>query len=557
VNLRAGGEIKQGASTITQQRGKGLLLSPERKLRRKIREMILAHRIEQRFSKQDILYLYLNQIYFGHGAYGIGEAARTYFGKQVSALDVSEGALLAGLPKAPSRYSPLRHPEAAELRRRYVLGRMLQEGMIDAETHAAALLAPPVLVAADATDDEPAAGYFTEEVRRLLFDRLGGEAVLRGGLTIETTLDVELQRAAVAAVQKGVRELDRRQGYRGPLRRVADDELPEEIARLATANGFAPEADRWAAADPVGDSPEWPVAPVLAADETYLGVVTAIDRDAATADVAFASNLRGRVALSDVRWARTPVPKKAPIPVRSIDEVFHRGDVAHFQRILPEEDGDEAAARPADGDLPRIRLVQKPIVQAALLSLDVETDEVLVMVGGTDFAESKFNRVTQAQRQPGSAFKPIIYSAALMKGYTPASILFDRPIVYTDEESGFVWRPRNYKGTFYGPITMREALVRSVNNATVHLSRDVGVDFVIDYARHLGIESPLNRDLSLALGSSDLSLLELTRAYAVYPRLGRRSHAIFIREVRDRNGRVLLENVALGGDGDVPEADEA
>jgi penicillin-binding protein 1A len=595
VNVRAGGEIKQGASTITQQMVKGLLLSPERKFRRKIREMILAHRIEERFSKEEILYLYLNQIYFGHGAYGIGEAARTYFGKAVGELDVSEAALLAGLPKAPSRYSPLSHPEAGERRRIYVLERMLTDHVIDRDAYDAAVDAPPILAEERDFADAGAAGYFTEEVRRRLFDELGGDAVLRGGVTIETTLDLDLQTAAVRAVQQGVGDLERRQGYRGPLRRVADTDIPAELQRLAEANGFTPPEDpgaledaaveesaaidevaaaeeefqavgevaaaeeESAAVDEVAEA-ETP-AGSLTADALYEGVVTEVDADAQIARVRFAPEIEAVVALEDVSWARPPDPKSAPRRVRSIATVFSEGDVARFRLRPPAEDAEDEETEGAGDDI-RVVLYQEPIVQGALLSIDVASQEVLALVGGYDFEKSQFNRVTQARRQPGSAFKPLIYSAALSKGYTPASILFDRPVVYTDEESGFVWRPRNYKGSFYGPITLREALARSVNNATVHLFRDVGVDFVIDYVRQLGIESPLNRDLSLALGSSDLSLLELTRAYAVYAAGGRRVTPTFIRRVTDRNGEVLLENVPLGDlapaeDGATAEVDVA
>jgi len=547
VNLRAGGEIKQGASTITQQMVKGLLLSPERKFRRKIREMILAHRIEERFSKEEILYLYLNQIYFGHGAYGIGEAARTYFGKKVGDLDVSEAALLAGLPKAPSRYSPFSHPEAAERRRLYVLERMLTDGIIDSETFAGALLASPAFAEERDFADAGAAGYFTEEVRRRLFDELGGDAVLRGGLTIETTLDLELQEAAVQAVQKGIIDLDRRRGYRGPLRQLAISEIPAGLEHLAEQNRLVPPEDEEAnesaaggdAAEAVAEAPGAPLAP----DVLYEGVVIGVDAGTQTARVGFAPNVEGIVVLEDVSWAREPDLKSAPRRVKSIDKIFREGDVALFQLRLASED--EPPKIP-EGAV-RVVLFQEPIVQGALFSVDVASGEVLALVGGYDFDGSQFNRVVQARRQPGSAFKPLIYSAALEKGYTPASILFDRPVVYIDEESGFVWRPRNYKGSFYGPITMREALVRSVNNATVHLFRDVGVDFVIDYVRRLGVESPLNRDLSLALGSSDLSLFELTRAYAVYAAGGRRVTPLFIRRVIDRNGEVLLENAPLGG----------
>jgi penicillin-binding protein 1A len=573
VNLLAGGEIKQGASTITQQMVKGLLLSPERKLKRKIREMILARRIEKRFSKQEILYLYLNQIYFGHGAYGIREAAETYFGKDISELSVSESALLAGLPKAPSRYSPFQNPQEGEARRHYVLSRMHEEDLIDDETYATALVELPVLTDPTASQDDPAAAYFTEEVRRTLFDRFGGEQVLEGGLTIETSLDGNLQRAAMQAVRTGLVDLDHRQGYRGPIRRVAPSDIPAEIDRLAKANELAIESpDPDAALDP--DAPEEPTdqaalelpdeAPLESPGEaeraaargilaepggTLLGVVTAVDPKSKSARVAFAADVEGVVRLEDVGWARIADPNRSPYEVRSIGEVFTEGDVARFAGVHPQP----ATNGEADTDEPaelRVTLDQTPEVQGALLSIDLESNEVLALVGGRDYEQSQFNRVTQARRQPGSAFKPLIYAAALDRGYTPASIVFDRPIVYTDAESGFIWRPRNYKRSFYGPITLREALARSINNATVHLFRDVGIDFVIRYARRLGIESPLNRDLSLALGSSGLSLLELTRAYGVFASGGRRIVPIFIRRVTDRDGMVLLENVVLGASGE-------
>jgi penicillin-binding protein 1A len=267
--------------------------------------------------------------------------------------------------------------------------------------------------------------------------------------------------------------------------------------------------------------------------------VTSVDEASQTARVAFAPGTEAVVALADVAWARpADAPKGAP-PPKSISRVFRRGDVARFRALA--SDAAQDAAAPA-----RATLYQEPLVEGALLSFEVATGEVLALVGGYDYARSQFDRVTQARRQPGSSFKPIIYGAAIAKGYTPASIVWDRPVVYTDEASGFTWRPRNYGRAFYGPITLREGLARSVNNATVHLFRDVGVDYVIRYARRLGIESPLDRDLSLALGSSTVSLFELTRAYSVFAAGGRRVVPTFIRRVRDRDGQVLLENVALG-----------
>jgi len=574
VDLTAG-EIKQGASTITMQLVKQLLLTPERAFRRKLREMILARRIEQHFTKQEILFLYLNHIYFGHGAYGVGEAAFTYFDKSVEELTVGESALLAGLPQRPSAYSPFRHPERAERRRRYVLRRMLEDGIIERAAYDQALESPPELSPPAAREDFDVAAYFVEEVRRTLFDRLGGETVLEGGLVIETTLDMELQRAAVESLRRGLEDHDRRQGWRGPVRSVAASEVWGEAARLAEENDLAVAAGEEAAEESdeapdleetEGSGAETPDAQAgeqegsspeedgteLPADEPLLAVVVDVDSGADAATVAFAPGRLGKVHLDDVSWAREPDPSSRPRPVRHIERIFSVGDVARFVRLeRGEQDAEEAPEAEESGTgqpppPPRVTLFQEPIVQGALLSLDVDTHDVLAMVGGYDFEKSQFNRAIQARRQPGSAFKPFIYGAALSRGYTPVDIVHDRPVVYEDPNSGFVWRPQNYSRHFYGPLPLRTALVRSVNNATVHLFRDLGVDYVIDYARRLGIQAPLARDLSLALGSSSLTLLELTRAYAVFPNEGRRVLPRFIRRVTDRDGRVLLEEEPLG-----------
>jgi penicillin-binding protein 1A len=562
VNLMAGGEIKQGASTITQQMVKGLLLSPERTLRRKIREMILARAIEQRFTKEEILYLYLNQIYFGHGAYGIGEAAGTYFDKPVEQLTVSEAALLAGLPKAPSRYSPFANPKRAEERRRYVLSRMLDNGYLDEAAHAAALADVPVLAEGQRERDFAAAAYFTEDVRRQLFDTLGGETVLQGGLDIHTTLDLELQRAATAAVRLGLVELSHRQGYRGPLRQVAREEIPAERVRLAEINGLPAPAEAGEAAPPEAalPPPAEPAIPVPAGaaaasplapgrEEPVTGVVLAVDAKAQTARIGLGPGVQGTARLADLDWARPYDPDRQAYKVDSIAQVLKVGDVCEFLILAPEAEDPP--------DTLRLALHQEPMVEGALVSLELDSGEVLALVGGYDYARSQFDRATQGRRQPGSAFKPLIYGAAISKGYTPASIILDRPVVYTDEFSGQVWRPRNYGRSFYGPITLREALARSVNNATVHLFRDVGVDYVIDYAKRLGIESPLERNLSLALGSSVVSLLELTRTYAVFGHAGHRVTPVFIRRVEGRDGEVLLETVELRVDPNAaPASDE-
>jgi penicillin-binding protein 1A len=617
ANLRAGGEIKQGASTITQQMVKSLLLTPERTYRRKIREMILARRIEEHFTKDEILYLYVNQIYFGHGAWGIGQAARGYFGKKVKDLSVSESALLAGLVQRPSSWSPYASVEAAERRRRYVLGRMHADGFIDRAAYDEALASPPIIQGPGNEEDMASSAHFTELVRRYLFERLGGDTVLKTGLVIETTLDLDLQKAAVVALRAGLEAHDHRQGWRGPIRHVDAPGRTQEIAMLSESNaehwvraveeagsgeagsekarGVANEVDLDAGAEEAlpdvaangpdsvealsaetGEVEEWgaevlaePLDPnrlsaeLLPFDEPLVGIVTEVDREAQTARVSFAPEVFGQVRLEDIEWARPVDPKRRPRPVKDIGLILSPGDVANFVRLedlppeeLPEEETDEVldeqdllaeaeAARPLT-PMPRLGIAQRPIVQGALLSFDNHTGDVLSLVGGYDYQQSEFNRATQALRQPGSAFKPFIYGAALEKGLTPVSKVIDRPIVYTDPISGYMWRPRNYGRHFFGPMPMRNALKKSINNATVHLFRDVGVDFVIDYARRFGIQSPLSRDLSLALGSSSVTLLELTTAYAVFPNFGRRVVPRFITRVTRGDGQVLLKDVPLG-----------
>jgi penicillin-binding protein 1A len=405
--------------------------------------------------------------------------------------------------------------------------------------------------------------------------------VLEGGLRIETSLDLERQREAVAALRRGLEELDRRQGYRGPERRVEADAVAAELAALAEQNGLAEPAEQETGEDeadadeaeqrvaeaeqaPAAETPrelaasqgsdepsgeaEGPAQRLRAAlsEEPLLGIVTALDDEQQTAQVAFAPEHLAQLHLEDVSWARAADPKRLPTPVKQLSSVFRIGDVAHFALAGADEEASE---------LPRVTLWQRPIVQGGLLSLDLESQDVIALVGGYDFEESQFNRVTQALRQPGSAFKPLIYGAALslegeerLRRYTPASIVYDRPKVYTDHETGLVWKPKNYGREFYGPITLRKALAKSINTAAVHLCDEVGVGNVIRYARKLGIESELEPSLGIALGTSGVTPLELTRAYAVFPSGGRRVVPTYIHRVSDREGNVLLENVALGSE---------
>lgn len=553
ANLRHGGETVQGASTITQQTVKQLLLTPERTYRRKIREIVLAERLERRLTKDQILYLYLNQTYFGSGAYGIGEAARTYFNKDISKVDVAEAALLAGLPKAPSRYSPFQNPKDAEQRRDYVLDRMKQEGFIDQETWRKARDHPPKLAEPDTTAAD-ACAYFTEEVRQALVARLGNDAVLHGGLVVQTPLNLELQEAAVASVRDGLTTLDRREGWRGPQRHVARKEISDEIQQLADQNGVKAQPE-------AGSGPG-----ILFGAGPWLAVVTRVDSRKQRVRVALAPGIEGEIPLDQVSWAHPVDPTAWPQPVKNIAQIFSVGDVVKVsladpasavpapespQLPQPDEALPKAPPKPPQGPL-ALTLYQEPAVQGSLLSFDVRNGDVLALVGGYDFHDSQFDRAVQAERQPGSAFKPIIYGTALGKGYTPASIVYDRPVVYENTDSGFVWRPHNYENRFLGPLTLIEALARSVNNASIHLLKDVGVRDVIQFARKLGIQSPLEPNLAMALGVNPVTLLELTRAYAVFASNGHMVHPIIIDRVLDRDGNVILRNVTL--DGSAPDA---
>lgn len=539
------GEIVQGGSTITQQTVKSLLLTPERRFDRKIKEMILARRLEQHLSKDEILALYLNQIYFGGGAWGIGEAARTYFGKPVGELTVSEGAMLAGLPKAPSRFSPLGNFEAAENRRQYVLGRMYAVDFIDQATYDDARAHPPVLKGPPERDDFEAATWFTEEVRRHLFEKLGGDTVLKGGLRIETTLDLHLQRTAEKALRNGVEALDHRQGWRGPVRRVPKSQIEAEVQRVGTENKLDPTAPlTLASLDP---------------NKTWLGVVTASDESKHLAHVAFAPNLVSEAHFSDVAWARSRSIEKGGVKGKALSV----GDVARFRVVPPEaapkpdasaEPDPESDAEPVAAEEPvappppaasRVTLYQSPDVEGAFLALDVSNGEVLSLVGGYDYARSQFDRAVQARRQPGSAFKPFVYAAALTKGLTATSSLNDAPISYTDPTSGAVWSPQNYDHKYRGTVQMREALARSLNLATVGLLFRVGIRPVINLSHQLGIKSHLAPYPSLALGANAVTLVEITSAYSVFAAGGRRVEPVFIRRVLDRDGKVLIENLAL------------
>ena len=507
-NLEAG-TIVQGGSTITQQVTKSFFLTPERSYKRKIKEAILAYRIDKTFSKAEILYLYLNQIYLGHGAYGVEAAAENYFGKPAKALNLAECAMLAGLPQAPSRYSPFHNPERAKQRQIYVLNRMVGEGFI---TNIEATEAINTKL-----DIKPRRNWYiekvpiyTEYVRRYIENKYGRDALYREGLKVYTAVNIEMQKIALEAIRKGLRDLDRRQGYRGPIRRLKFEEIEDFSAGIEAERAQKP----------------------LQVDTVSQGVVIKVDDKAGQATVRIGAE-KGIIRLKEIRWARKPNPDVAyyKVKVNKPSEVLSVGDVISVS----------IKAKPADSGLWELSLEQEPLVEAALLCLETETGNVKVMVGGKDFQESQFNRAVQSRRQPGSAFKPIIYAAALDKGYTPATMLIDSPIVFQDESMDFKWKPKNYGKKFYGPTLLRQALAKSRNVITIKLLQDIGIDYCISYARRFGITSELANDLSIALGSSGVSLLEMVKAYSVFANQGYLIEPVFIRKIADRDGKILEE----------------
>lgn len=511
-NLRAG-KIAQGGSTITQQVTRSLLLKNTKKtFRRKAREAILSLQIEKSFSKERILFLYLNQIYLGHGAHGIEAASRTYFGKNTVELNLAESALLAGLPQAPSRYSPFSNFDQAKARQSYVLQRMEEEGHITENQKIEAMVADIELQEKEERSFDKAP-YFTEYVRQYLEKKYGRDTLYRGGLKVYTTLNFTMQRAAQEAIRKGLWELDRREGYRGPLRHLSPVEMVEFGEELGKKFSLHPVK--------IGDLVE--------------GVVQYVN-DEKKEVLLNLGEQTGVLPLSEMTWARKPDPAlpyyAASAPVKLPGEVLKKGDVL-LVRIK------DQGKPPYDWQL---ALEQVPEVQAALFSMDTETGYVKAMVGGRDFAVSQFNRATQARRQPGSAFKPIIYAAALDWGMSPASIIIDAPYISTMNPEEDVWRPRNYKEKFFGPTLFRTALIKSRNVITVKILKKIGVSNVIEYSRRMGIQSNLSPDLSLALGSSGLSLAEITRAYGIFANGGLLVEPIYVTKIVDRSGQIVEEN---------------
>ncbi len=509
TNLRQLGTNRRpvGASTITQQVAKNFLLTNEVSIERKVREAILSFRIEQTFEKDKILELYLNEIYLGFGSYGVASAALNYFNKSLDQLTLAEAAYLAALPKAPNNYHPTRETEAALDRRNWVIARMLEDGAISAET-AAAAREEPLLVRRRGEAETARADYFAEEVRRELAEVFGDAGVYEGGLSVRTTVDPKLQAIADRSLREGLIAYDRRHGYRGPLARL-EAEAADWPARLAELPAPAGMTDAG-----------WEIAAVAAVEPGAARIVFADGRD-------------GRIPMSELTWARAPRDEQRVGPQPdSADDVLASGDVVLVEKLPIEEEA--APAEVADYGLRQI-----PEVQGGLVALDPHTGRVLAMSGGWSAAGSEFNRATQARRQPGSAFKPFVYLAALDHGFTPSSIVLDAPVTIDQGPGLPKWKPANYTEEFYGPTPVRIGMEKSRNLMTVRLADAVGMEIVADYAQRFGVVDELQPVLSMALGAGETTVLRMTAAYAMMVNGGKRIAPALIDRVQDRFGRTL------------------
>ncbi|MBF0159952.1 MAG: PBP1A family penicillin-binding protein [Magnetococcales bacterium] len=514
ANLRAQRTV-QGASTITQQVAKTFLLSSERTLERKVKEVILSYRIEQRFAKSEILELYVNQIYLGAGAYGVGAASRIYFNRDVTELTLGQMALLAGLPKAPSRYDPWRNPDAARQRQKLVLGRMAEAGFVSQED-ADAAAAAPLALARPWTPLEQVAPYYLEHVRRTIMEDWGQELLYRGGLDVYTTLDPNAQRAAHAAVRHGLVAYDRRHGYRGPLERLTS------MDRLSRETWLAKHRSSAASASEAAEG----TSSTAAIEAYYKALVLKVAPN--EAELLLADGKTIKLNKEGVSWARRRLGKGKGMAgsVNTLHDAIAVGDV-----VLVERKGSW-------------RLAQDPDVEGALVALDPHTGEILALVGGYDFARSEFNRATQGQRQPGSSFKPFVYAAALDNGFSPVSIVDDSPlpVPYRDPETGQtkIWMPQNYEHTFMGPTTLRIALEHSRNLVTIRLVKSVGVPAIGAYLNKFGLSVPDSRlNLTIALGTAGFPPLQMASGYAAFANGGKLVKPVYIARIQDRFGRTV------------------
>ena len=575
-NFMAGRTV-QGGSTITQQVVKKIFLTDERSIDRKIKEAILARRLENKYSKDKILNLYLNHIYLGEGAYGVEMAAKTYFGKSAKDLEIKEAAVLAGLTNRPSKNSPLKNPKAAKRRQRYVLFRMAEEGYISREEAKQAV--NENLTVHFKKKFEQNAPYYMETVRQILVEEVGETKLLQDGLKITTSLDLKKQLAAQKALKKGLRELDKRQGFRGPLKNYQTAEEVQNFlskTRDAQIKKFYQKIEINPEGEIIGpiskplnlsvftlgsttelkpNLPEY-----IKSNDILKAIVTKVSNRQGLTFVRFAEQ-RGVITFESMKWARKP-DSDAHWKYTNLSKpsrALKKGDVIYI-KVISEKIEDKKILKTKLVENIKshalVELEQEPITQGALLSFDQQTGEIISMVGGYDFKTSKYNRTYQALRQTGSAFKPIVYASALDYGFSPITEILDIPRVFEEEvppEEGIEtdevvikkYKPSNHSGDFSGDVIFRDALVRSLNAPTIEVITKISVPWALNYARRMGAFSPLNKDLTAALGSSGLTLYEMTKIYSHFGRLGKKISPLMIRNVEDQEQNSLLTDYSF------------
>ncbi|HPP24425.1 MAG TPA: transglycosylase domain-containing protein, partial [Candidatus Saccharicenans sp.] len=482
-----------GGSTITQQLARSVFLYPQQTIRRKLKEMFLAVELERKFSKEKIFELYCNQFYLGHGAWGVEAASQLYFGKSISELTLPEAALIAGIFRGPGVYSPYNNPEVTLNRRNHVINRMVEEGFISKEVGEAVKREPlNVLPLRRATAET--GSYFFEEVRKYIERNYGDEALYRGGLKIYTTINLDMQKYAEKAVEKGLRNQDKKYGWRKP-------------ARNLLAEGQTDLEKYWLT--------DWESGS-LSAEEVEEAIVLEVSPKEARVRI---KDYVGMMTNKDISWTRS----------KFLDSLIKPGDIIQVAVISVNEENKTA----------QVSLDQEPLLEGAFLCLDPATGQIKAMVGGYSFKRSQFNRATQALRQTGSAIKPILYTAALDKGFTPASIIIDEPTNFIDKWTGQPWSPRNYDGEYHGAVTLRTGLEESRNMVTAKLLDYISPQVGVEYCRKFGLTSTIYPYLSLSLGAFEVTLQELVSAFSVYPNKGVRARPYFIVRVEDKDGQVL------------------
>ncbi len=511
----ASGRRPEGASTITQQVAKNFLLSNDQTIDRKIKEAILSFRIEQTYSKDKILELYLNEIFFGLNSYGIAGAALTYFDKSVTELTIAEAAYLAALPKGPNNYHPFRKEQAAIERRNWVIDRMAENGYVTRADADEAKKQPLGVQPRRGGTHLFASDFFAEEVRRQIIEKYGDDTLYGGGLSVRTSLDPDLQVLARKALNGALVEYDERRGFHGPVTQI--DAAGDWATELAKVPGLR-------------DIPEWKLAMVKAVSSEEVDIVLQPSLDAG--GKVGEGRETGVIAAKDMKWAFRDA-KGERKTTKSPEGVLQPGDVVFVEPLADKEGA--------------YRLRQPPKVQGGFVAMDPNTGRVLAMAGGFSYAQSEFNRATQAMRQPGSSFKPFVYAAALDNGYTPASVILDAPIEMV--AGGKVWRPENYGGGSAGPQTLRLGIEKSRNQMTVRLAQDMGMELVAEYAERFGIYDDMLPVLAMSLGSGETTVLRMVSAYAVLANGGKQIKPTVIDRIQDRYGKTIFRHEERTCDG--------